>query len=151
MSPCLRRALAHQVLFWVAVVVAPGLKAQTLTAAMAPVPAALLIQNIPPVPQALVDKMAAYTEFRGHAFVGWHPTKAQMLVRHRAAGASTSQLFRLDAALGELQPVTQGPEPAGGGSFEPKEGRYIVFSRASGGNEVTQLYRQAFDGSPPCC
>jgi dipeptidyl aminopeptidase/acylaminoacyl peptidase len=148
MSLCLRRALAHQVLLCAALTSVCSLQAQTLAAAVAPAPAALLLQNIPPVPQALVDKMAAYTEFRGHAFVGWHPTKAQMLVRHRAAGASTAQLFRLDAALGELQPVTQGPEPASGGSYEPKEGRYIVFSRASGGNEVTQLYRQGFDGSP---
>jgi dipeptidyl aminopeptidase/acylaminoacyl peptidase len=56
-------------------------------------------------------------------------------------------LFRLDAAMGELKPVTQGPEPAGGGSYEPKAGRYIVFARSSGGNEVTQLYRQGFDGA----
>jgi hypothetical protein len=91
--------------------------------------------------------MAAYTEFRGHGFADWHPTKAEMLVGHRAAGASTAQLFRLDAAMGELKPVTQGPEPAGGGSYEPKAGRYIVFARSSGGNEVTQLYRQGFDGA----
>jgi len=142
-----RRAFAQQALALAALATVPGLKAQTPAAAMAPIPAALFTQNIPPVPQSLVDKMAAYTEFRGHGFSDWHPTKAEMLVSHRAAGASTGQLFRLDVAMGELKPVTQGPEPAGGGSYEPKEGRYIVFSRATGGNEVTQIYRQGFDGS----
>jgi dienelactone hydrolase len=110
-------------------------------------PAALHIENIPAIPKDLAQRMAAYTEFRGHGFADWHPTKAEMLVSHRAAGASTAQLFRLDAAMGELKPVTQGPEPAGGGSYEPKAGRYIVFARSSGGNEVTQLYRQGFDGA----
>ena len=145
-----RRAFAQHALALVALTTlatSTGLQAQTPATATAPIPASLLVQNIPPVPQSLVDKMAAYTEFRGHGFADWHPTKAEMLVSHRAAGASTAQLFRLDAALGELKPVTQGPEPAGEGSYEPKEGRYIVFSRASGGNEVTQIYRQGFDGS----
>lgn len=109
-----RRAFAQTALALAVLATVPGLQAQTPTAATAPVPTSLLTQNIPPVPQALVDKMAAYTEFRGHGFSDWHPTRAEMLVSHRAAGASTAQLFRLDAALGELKPVTQGPEPAGG-------------------------------------
>ncbi len=141
-----RRAFAQQALALTALAAVPALQAQTATDTVTP-PAALFTQNIPPVPKALVDKMAAYTEFRGHAFSDWHPTKPEMLVGHRAAGASTGQLFRLNAAMGELQPVTQGPEPAGAGSYEPKEGRYIVFSRATGGNEVTQIYRQGFDAS----
>ena len=148
-----RRTFARRALALAAFSSVPGLPAlalaqtQTTAAALAPMPASLFAQNIPPVPQALVDQMAAYTEFRGHGFSDWHPTRAEMLVNHRAAGASTAQLFRLDAAMSDLKPVTQGPEPAGGGSYEPKEGRYIVFSRATGGNEVTQIYRQGFDGS----
>ena len=150
-----RRTFAQRALALAALSTVPGLPAlaqtqthtQTPAAPLAPLPASLFAQNIPPVPQALVDQMAAYTEFRGHGFADWHPTRAEMLVSHRAAGASTAQLFRLDAAMGDLKPVTQGPEPAGGGSYEPKEGRYIVFSRATGGNEVTQIYRQGFDGS----
>jgi dipeptidyl aminopeptidase/acylaminoacyl peptidase len=111
-------------------------------------PPALHIEGIPSVPTALAQRVAAYTEFRGHSVSDWHPLRAEMLVSHRDAGASTAQLFRLDTALGTLKPVTQGPEPAGGGSYEPKAGRFIVFSRASGGNEVTQIYRQGFDGTP---
>ncbi len=142
-----RRAFAQSLVALASLAALPALHAQEAAADTMTPPAALFIQNIPPVPKALADRMAAYTEFRGHGISAWHPTRAELLVGHRAAGASTAQLFRLDAAMGELKPVTQGPEPAGGGSYEPKEGRYIVFSRASGGNEVTQLFRQGFDGS----
>ncbi|MBH9552849.1 S9 family peptidase [Inhella sp. 4Y17] len=129
----------------------PGLRAQeaapaTASNVMTP-PAAMFLQGVPAIPRDVAERMAAYTEFRGHGFSDWHPSKAEMLVSHRAAGASTAQLFRLDMAMGEIKPVTQGPEPAGGGSYEPNDGRYIVFSRASGGNEVTQVFRQALDGS----
>jgi dipeptidyl aminopeptidase/acylaminoacyl peptidase len=141
-----RRAFAQQALALSLLSAFPLAHAQPAAEMVTPAPA-LFTQNIPPIPKALADKMAAYTEFRGHGFSDWHPTKAEMLVGHRAAGASTGQLFRLDVAMGELKPVTVGPEPAGGGSYEPKEGRYIVFSRASGGNEVTQLFRQGFDGA----
>lgn len=143
-----RRAFAHQALALAALAAVPTLQAQPAADVMTPAPA-LFIQNIPPVAKSLAERMAAYTEFRGHGFSGWHPTKAEMLVSHREAGASTAQLFRLDAAMGTLKPVTVGPEPAGGGSYEPKEGRYIVFSRASGGNEVTQIFRVGLDGGTP--
>ena len=147
-----RRAFAQQALALATLATLPGLHAQTLAPAASAVvspPGSLFMQNLPAVPQALAERMAAYTEFRGHAFVGWHPTRAEMLVSHRAAGASTAQLFLLDLAMGELKPITQGPEPAGMGSFEPKAGRYLVFSRSTGGNEVAQLFRQGLAGEPP--
>jgi dipeptidyl aminopeptidase/acylaminoacyl peptidase len=101
----------------------------------------LVADSIPPVPQSLVDQVERYTRFRGHAFVDWHPTKAQMIVAHRLPDADTVQLFRLGDALGTLQPLTSGPDPVSAGLYEPRTGRYIVFSRASGGNEVYRLYR----------
>ena len=135
----------HLLLSSLLIAASPLSLAQASEATM-PAPPALYIENIPAVPKSVADRLAAYTEFRGHAFSDWHPTKAEMLVGHRAAGASTGQLFRLDVALGELKPVTVGPEPAGAGTYEPKEGRYIVYSRSTGGNEVTQLYRIGLDG-----
>ena len=101
----------------------------------------LVAQGIPPIPISLVRQVEKYTEFRGHGFVEWHPTRPEMLVSHRQAGASVAQLFRVGAALAEPEPLTDGPEPAGSGSWEPREGRYLVFGRSSGGNEANQLYR----------
>ena len=101
----------------------------------------LLAQGIPPIPMALVRRVAQYTDFRGHTFVDWHPTQAEMLVAHRKAGDSVVQIYRLDKPLGELQQLTRGAEPVTTANYEPREGRYIVFERASGGDEASQIYR----------
>ncbi|MFH7041871.1 prolyl oligopeptidase family serine peptidase [Paucibacter sp. JuS9] len=109
----------------------------------------LVVQGIPAVPQSLADAVAAYADFRGHGFVSWHPTQREMLVSHRKAGANTSQLYRLASPMGELEQLTDSQDPVGGATYEPKHGRYIVFARATGGNEVAQLYRLDGKGKEP--
>ena len=101
----------------------------------------LLAQGIPPIPMSLVDRVAKYTDFRGHSFVEWHPTNNEMLVAHRKAGDNVPRIYRLDRPLGELQPLTDGAEPITRASWEPRQGRYIVFERSTGGDEADQIYR----------
>ena len=55
----------------------------------------LVVQGIPPVPASIASAVARYTDFRGHRFVAWHPTRREMLVSHRRAGADTTQIFRI--------------------------------------------------------
>jgi len=109
----------------------------------------LLAQGIPEIPQSLADKVTAYNDFRGHAFVDWHPRQREMLVSHRKAGANTAQLYRLTSPQGELEQLTDGADPVGEASYEPRQGRYIVFERSSGGSEVAQLYRLDGKGAAP--
>jgi len=97
------------------------------------------------VPQSLADAVARYNDFRGHGFVDWHPTRREMLVSHRKAGANTAQLFRVAAPMAEGEQLTDGIDPVSRASYEPRTGRYIVFERATGGNEVAQLYRLPLD------
>src|SRR5262249_49704197 len=94
---------------------------------------------------SLVQSVDRYTDFRGHSFVDWHPTKREMLVAHRGAGSSTAQLFRVSAPLAEPERLTDFPDPVTSARYEPRDGKYIVFERASGGNEVNQLYRLDLD------
>ena len=102
----------------------------------------LVVQGIPPIPASLADEVARYTDFRGHRFVDWHPLKAEMLVSHRKAGADTTQIFRIGAALAEPEPLTAGDTDAvRNAGYEPIRGDYIVFERGSGGDEAAQLYR----------
>jgi dipeptidyl aminopeptidase/acylaminoacyl peptidase len=101
----------------------------------------LVAESIPPIPMSLVRKVERYTEFRGHTFVDWHPRQREMLVAHRKAGASTTQIFRLSSPLGGLEQLTDFSDPVTAATYEPQQGRYIVFERSTGGNEVTQLYR----------
>jgi acetyl esterase/lipase len=105
----------------------------------------LHVEGVPPVPRSLVAAVDRYTDFRGHVFVDWHPARREMLVAHRAAGASTPQLFRLTSPLAEPERLTESAEPVTSGQYEPRDGRYIVFERATGGNEVSQLYRMDLD------
>jgi hypothetical protein len=105
----------------------------------------LFVQDIPPVPAAVAREVERYTDFRGHAFVDWHPTRREMLVAHRAAGGATVQLHRLGAPMAAPEPLTAGAEPVTSGSYEPRTGRYVVFERSIGGNEAAQLYRLDLD------
>ena len=101
----------------------------------------LHVDGIPPVPNRLVHEVSRYTEFRGHAFVDWHPLRREMLVSHRKADAQTAQLFRLASPLGELEQLTDSADPVFEASYEPRQGKYLVFERGDGGNEANQVYR----------
>ena len=101
----------------------------------------LYIEGIPPVPKSLVQEVEKYTEFRGDAFVDWHPSRREMLVSHRNPDAQTAQLFRLTAPLGELEQLTDFEDTVRRASYEPRQGKYLVFERSNGGNEADQVYR----------
>jgi dipeptidyl aminopeptidase/acylaminoacyl peptidase len=135
-------ALVATVLWGCATPTAPG------EAVVAP-NANLVVQGIPPIPQSLVDRVKAYTDFRGHRFVDWHPTERQMLVAHRKAGDSVPQLYLLKGPMAPLQQLTHDAEPVWQASFEPRSGRYVVFERSAGGNEAGQLYRLDLTGGAP--
>jgi dipeptidyl aminopeptidase/acylaminoacyl peptidase len=105
----------------------------------------LVVQGIPPIRLSLVAQVEKYTDFRGHSFVDWHPGKREMIVAHRKAGGNTAQLFRLSAPMAEPEPLTDFADPVTQATYEPRDGRYIVFKRSSGGNEATQLYRLDLD------
>lgn len=122
--------------------------APTAAATLAP-NANLVVQGIPPVPQSLVDAVARYTDFRGHAFTDWHPTKREMLIAHRKAGANLVQLFRLAGPMAEPEQLTDASDPVSQASYEPRDGRYVVFERGTGGNEVAQIYRLDGKGKDP--
>ena len=114
--------------------------AQGGTATLTP-NANLVVQGIPPLPASIAQDVARYTDFRGHGFVAWHPLRREMLISHRKAGGNTAQLFRLSGPMAEPEQLTEFADPVSGAAYEPREGKYIVYGRSSGGNEATQLYR----------
>ncbi len=101
----------------------------------------LRADGIPPIPAALAKQVGAYTEFRGHGFVDWHPKSRQMLVRHRDRGASIAHIYLLREPGGALEKLLDFDERVEHAAFEPKDGRYIVYTRDAGGNEATRVYR----------
>jgi dipeptidyl aminopeptidase/acylaminoacyl peptidase len=101
----------------------------------------LVVQGIAPIPGSVADTVARYNDFRGHAFVDWHPTKREMLVAYRKAGGNTTQIFRVASPLAEPEALTDFADPVRNASYEPITGDSIVFERSAGGDEAAQIYR----------
>lgn len=102
-------------------------------------PAALSLENIPPISARLVAEVGRYTEFRPATFADWHPTRQEMLVarRHR----NTVQIYRLTAPGAPLELLTDYPEPVRSARFQPTVGDSSLFRKDTGGNEVYRIYR----------
>lgn len=115
--------------------------AQAQTPAVVAPNANLTTDGMPPIEKTIADKVAAYTDFRGYGFVDWHPTQDAMLVRHREAGANIAQIYLLRSAGGTLEKITDFPDPVTTAAFEPLKGGSILYTRDTGGNEATQVFR----------
>ncbi len=101
-------------------------------------------ENIPPIPASLVQALRPYNDFRPVAFVAWHPSRKEMLVRQRVQGASTVQLHWLKSPGAALKPATQHPDPIGPATLS-RDGKFIVYAASKGGSEQFQLFRQDLD------
>lgn len=108
-------------------------------------PAALVLDGVPPVPAAVATQVAKYTEFRPTSFSGWHPTKVEMLIARRHK--NTPQVFSLAKPGAEPVLLTDFAEPVRNASFQPTEGKYILFGKDTGGNEVFRGFRMDVGGA----
>ncbi len=99
----------------------------------------LVVEGIPPIPATLAQTVERYTNFRSAGLSSWHPNRREMLISTRFA--DTSQVHLVKFPLGSRQQMTFFPERVGGGTFQPTQGDYFVFSKDIGGNEFNQNYR----------
>src|SRR5881409_3513676 len=109
--------------------VAPLLGAGPLlaqTAAIAPGDN-LVTDGIPPIPAGIAEVARRYGEFRAAAFWDWHPTRREMIIGTRFGDAP--QLHRVRSPGGDRTQLTFFPDPVSGASYQPTDGRYIVFTK----------------------
>lgn len=99
----------------------------------------LVVEGIPAIPASIADEVRKYTEARGAGLLDWHPTQYEMLISTRFG--NSNQVHRVVQPLGARSQLTFFNEPVGGAVYEPTAGRYFVFSKDTGGNEFSQLYR----------
>src|SRR3989441_11841969 len=93
----------------------------------------------PPVPAAIAAAARPYSEFRAAGFWDWHPTRREMIIGTRFGDAP--QLHRVRSPGGDRAQLTFFPDPVSGASYQPTDGRYIVFTKDVGGAEFFQKYR----------
>jgi dipeptidyl aminopeptidase/acylaminoacyl peptidase len=99
----------------------------------------LVVDGIPPIPASLAAEVRRYTESRGAGLDDWHPLRREMLISTRFA--NTAQVHRVAMPLGARTQLTFFDEPVGEAGYEPRTGRYFLFTRDVGGNEFAQMYR----------
>ncbi len=99
----------------------------------------LVIQGLPAIPASLADEVRRYTESRSASFADWHPTERAMLISTRFA--NTAQIHRVRQPGGARTQLTFFNEPINGATYEPRTGRYFLFTKDVGGNEFGQIYR----------
>lgn len=116
---------------------AAGVKASVIRRVVAP--EALVMENMPPVPMEIAEATKKYTEAIPVGGGSWHPVRREMLATKRAG--NVAQVHMLKTPLGEVKQLTNFPDPVGGGSWQPTMGKYFVFFKATGGNEIAQLHR----------
>jgi len=107
--------------------------------ASAQTPSNLVVENIPPFPDALVEKVRPYLEVRTAAFEAWNPVRPEMLIITRFA--NTPQLHLVKMPGGARKQLTFFPDRVGGAQFRPGDPNTIIFSKDVGGGEFFQLYR----------
>lgn len=104
--------------------------------AVAPKPAALVADGMPPVPQELAAATRPYMEYRTASFGDWDPVSKGMLISTRFG--NVSQLHTVAAPGMMRRQISFEAEPMGG-AYAPNDGTLVV-SKDQGGNEFWQLY-----------
>jgi len=111
---------------------------QTDSAAVRPTPN-LVVEGVPAIPASLPGEVRRYTEARSAGLADWHPTRREILISTRFG--NTPQIHRVAMPLGARQQLTFFDEPVGNAEYEPRAGRYFLFTRDVGGDEFAQIYR----------
>src|SRR4030095_2340997 len=96
-------------------------------------------ENIPAIPQALIDQLNRYQNTRGASVAGWTEGGC-LLISTRFA--ETAQAHRVCQPMGMREQLTFYSEPVGGLTLAPAASRRNGFGVAKdvGGNEFSQLY-----------
>jgi len=100
-------------------------------------PAAIKVQDVPPVPREIFDRLMQYHNVRAAVFRDWTPDGRSVLISTRFS--STAQLHLVHAAGGRREQVTFFDDAVAGAAVA-KDGS-VLFEMAKEGDENFQIYR----------
>ncbi|MEJ7805319.1 MAG: prolyl oligopeptidase family serine peptidase [Telluria sp.] len=107
-------------------------------------PAAMVLDNVPPVPTSIATRLAPYGDFKSTGMANWHPLRREMIIVRRHM--NTPQLFHIAKPGAPPALMTDYPEPVRGARFQPRHGQFYLFSKDVGGNEAFRTYRRGASG-----
>ena len=110
-----------------------------LSNSSAQLPENLVAEGVPPISPEGRAAVSRYLEFRAASFNDWEPKQREMILTTRFA--DVTQLHLVKTPGGARRQLTFLSEPVSAGSFDPKQGAFVVFSQDSGGGEFYQLHR----------
>jgi dipeptidyl aminopeptidase/acylaminoacyl peptidase len=99
----------------------------------------LMADGLPRMPTSLAAAVRPYTEIRSAAVRSWHPTRRELLITTRFG--ETDQVHRVESPGGARRQLTFLEEPISWASYDRRDGRILVYSSDTGGDEFFQLYR----------
>lgn len=99
----------------------------------------LAIDGIPAIPTAIAEAVGRYAEFRSAGILSWHPSSHDMLISTRFG--DVPQIHIVKSPGGARTQLTFFPERILGGTYNPANGKYFVFSKDIGGGEWYQNFR----------
>ncbi len=103
------------------------------------VPAAVVADGVPEIPDAIALQSRPYLEFRSAGFLGWNPADRSMLVKTRFG--STDQLFEVAQPGSARRQISFEHEPMPFATHAPAGAPALVVQKDVGGDEFYQLYR----------
>ena len=98
----------------------------------------LVLENVPPIPTAIVENASRYIDFRSAGLLDWDPSRREMLISTRFADVPQVHLVKLPG--GARTQLTFFPDRISGATYGP-DGSYFVFTKDVGGGEWFQFYR----------
>ncbi|WP_254602029.1 S9 family peptidase [Sphingomonas bacterium] len=101
-------------------------------------PAALVLDQVPAVPQALADATRPYLEARSAVFRGWAPASKGALITTRFG--NTSQVHEVAAPMGDRRQRSFESDTIAAASYARRKGDVLVVQKDVGGSEFWQLY-----------
>ena len=106
---------------------------------LAELPANLVADGIPAVPEEVIEAVDPYLEYRTASLADWHPTERAILISTRFG--DTNQLHGVERPLGMRNQLTFFDEPVYSGQYRPGTGDVILFNKDVGGSEFYQIFR----------
>lgn len=99
----------------------------------------LILENIPDIPQRIIEKMTRYQQTRSASFAGWLHNEKGILISTRFG--ETSQIHKVKFPGASREQITFFSEPVGGVRTSPDSDQSkFLYTKDIGGNEFYQIF-----------